>query len=101
MPLITNDDIVGVIIAGGLSSRMHGIEKSLLKLGKISLIERVIQRLKPQMNQILINTNGNSDRFSNMNLPVQADTITGSYGPLAGILAGMHWCQNHQKNTTL
>lgn len=88
-------DLVGVVLAGGLSRRMGEQEKSLLELGGKPIIERVINRLKNQTNKILINANGDPARFSRFNLPIQADTVEGFAGPLAGILAGMRWCKTH------
>lgn len=89
-------DLVGVVLAGGLSRRMGEQEKSLLELGGKPIIERVIERLKKQTSNILINANGDPARFSRFNLPVQADTVEGFAGPLAGILAGMRWCKTNR-----
>lgn len=88
-------DLTGVILAGGLSRRMGEQEKSLLELGGKPIISHVIDRLKSQTGKILINANGDPARFSSFNLPVQADTVEGFAGPLAGILAGMHWCKTN------
>ena len=85
--------MTGVVLAGGLSRRMGEQEKSLLELGGKSIISHVIDRLKSQTSEILINANGDPDRFSQFDLPVKADTVEGFAGPLAGILAGMRWCE--------
>lgn len=91
-------DLVGVVLAGGLSRRMGEQEKSLLELGGKPIIERVIDRLKTQTDNILINANGDPARFSHFNLPIQPDTVEGFAGPLAGILAGMRWCKTNATN---
>ncbi len=80
---------VGVILAGGLSSRMGGGDKGLLELGGQSLIQRVIDRLAPQVGEMALNANGDPERFGSYGLPVIADSIKGFAGPLAGVLAGM------------
>ncbi len=80
----------GVILAGGLSRRMGGGDKGLLALGGLSLLDRVIARLEPQVADLALNANGDAARF-NTGLPVIADTIDGFAGPLAGVLAGMDW----------
>lgn len=85
--------MTGVVLAGGLSRRMGEQEKSLLELGGKSIISHVIDRLKSQTSEILINANGDPDRFSQFDLPIKADTVEGFAGPLAGILAGMRWCE--------
>ena len=82
-----------VILAGGRSSRMGGGDKSLLTLNGRSLIRHVLLAVAPQASAVMINTNGDPADFATLGLPVQADTITGFQGPLAGILTGMLWAR--------
>ena len=84
-------DLPGVILAGGLSTRMGGGDKCLRELGGLPILDRVLDRLRPQANPIAINANGDPDRFAAYGLPVLADSIDGFAGPLAGVLAGMDW----------
>ena len=81
----------GVILAGGLGKRMGGGDKPLLTIGGKPMLDRVIARLAPQVERIIINANGDPARFAAYGLPVVADTIEGFAGPLAGVLAGMRW----------
>lgn len=83
--------IAGVILAGGLARRMGGGDKALLTLAGEPLLARVIARLRPQVEEIVLNANGDSSRFARFGLPVVADTVEGFAGPLAGVLAGMRW----------
>lgn len=87
----TIPSIAGVILAGGLATRMGGRDKALLPLGNTTLLDLVISRLAPQCGKIAINANGDISRFSTFGLPVIADSLDGHLGPLAGILAGMNW----------
>ena len=80
----------GVILAGGLSTRMGGGDKVLLNLGGATLLDRVIERLEPQVCDLALNANGDSARFSTT-LPILKDSIDGFAGPLAGVLAGLDW----------
>ena len=82
---------LGVILAGGLATRMGGGDKGLLALGGQSLLSRVIDRLAPQVAGLALNANGDATRFAEVGLPVVADTIEGFAGPLAGVLAGLDW----------
>ena len=82
---------LGVILAGGLASRMGGGDKGLLVLQGQSLLSRVIDRLQPQVAAVAINANGDAARFDSFGLPVIADSIDGFAGPLAGVLAGLDW----------
>lgn len=82
---------LGVILAGGLASRMGGGDKGLLRLGGQTLLSRVIDRLEPQVAGLAINANGSAARFATYGLPVVPDSIDGFVGPLAGVLAGLDW----------
>jgi len=83
--------IAGIILAGGLSRRMGGQEKSLMTLGGRPAISLLIDRLSPQVGTLAINANGDPERFADEGLPVIADSVEGHVGPLAGVLAGMEW----------
>ncbi|MFY3775277.1 MAG: molybdenum cofactor guanylyltransferase MobA [Marinobacter adhaerens] len=87
-----------VILAGGQANRMGGGDKGRLMLGDQSLIQRVIERITPQVDAVVLNANGDLSRFDDLNLPVVADSIEGFPGPLAGVLAGMDWAaeQGHE-----
>jgi molybdenum cofactor guanylyltransferase len=82
---------LGVILAGGQATRMGGGDKGLLALGGIPLLQRAIDRLRPQVAEIALNANGDPRRFAGYGLPVVADSIDGFPGPLAGVLAGLDW----------
>jgi molybdenum cofactor guanylyltransferase len=84
-------EIAGVILAGGLARRMGGGDKGLIALGGKPILAHVIEKLRPQVNALIINANGEAERFAAYGLPVVADSITGSAGPLAGVLAGLDW----------
>ena len=83
--------IAGVILAGGLSRRMGGNEKSLLQLAGKQPVTWVADGMRPQVSHLALNANGAPERFDFLGLPILPDTIDGFVGPLAGILAGMRW----------
>ncbi|MEP1330226.1 molybdenum cofactor guanylyltransferase MobA [Pseudophaeobacter sp.] len=82
---------LGVILAGGLATRMGGGDKGLLQIDGQSLLVRVQDRLAPQVSGLALNANGDAARFDDLGLPVVADSIEGFAGPLAGVLAGLDW----------
>ncbi|MBI3516741.1 MAG: molybdenum cofactor guanylyltransferase MobA [Proteobacteria bacterium] len=84
-----------MLLAGGLSRRMGGGDKCLRLLGGRSILERVIERVRPQATRLLINANGDPARFGEFGLPVAADAVEGFVGPLAGVLTGMLWARAH------
>jgi molybdenum cofactor guanylyltransferase len=83
--------IAGVILAGGLATRMGGGDKTLLDLGGRPLLAHVVDRLRPQVDALVLNANGPPERFARFGLDVVQDSVSGSAGPLAGVLAGMDW----------
>lgn len=93
--------IVGLLLAGGQSRRMGGGDKSLRPIGGRLLLERVIERVRPQVDELVLNANGDPARFARFGLPVVADSIPDYAGPLAGILAGLDWATRHRPDCAL
>jgi molybdopterin-guanine dinucleotide biosynthesis protein A len=81
----------GVLLAGGLARRMGGGDKPMRQIAGRTILERVIARLTPQCDGLILNANGDPARFASFGLPVIADTVENFPGPLAGILAGLDW----------
>ena len=90
--------VVGLLLAGGQSRRMGGGDKALRLLGGIPLLERVIERLRPQIDALVLNANGDPARFARCALPVVPDSVPGFAGPLAGVLAGLDWAAAHRSD---
>jgi len=88
--------LVGLLLAGGQSRRMGGGDKTLRSLGGLPLLEHVIERLRPQVDTLVLNANGDPSRFAKFGLPVVADSVLGFAGPLAGVLAGLEWAAAHR-----
>ena len=83
--------IPGVLLAGGLARRMGGGDKPMRSIGGKTILERVIARLAPQCDGLVLNANGDPTRFAAFGLPVIADDVADFPGPLAGILAALDW----------
>lgn len=81
----------GLILAGGRARRMGGGDKCLLPLGGRSLLEHTISRARPQVGELLLNANGDSQRFAHTGLTVLPDAWPEPLGPLAGLHAGLRW----------
>lgn len=88
-------NVAGLVLAGGLATRMGGGQKALLELGGKSLMARSLERLAPQVDTIAINANDELDRYQAYGQPVLSDILTGHLGPLAGVHAGMVWARAH------
>lgn len=83
--------IPGILLAGGLARRMGGGDKPMRKVAGRSILERVIARLSPQCDGLILNANGDPARFAAFGLAVIADGVPDFPGPLAGILAALDW----------
>jgi molybdopterin-guanine dinucleotide biosynthesis protein A len=87
--------IGAVILAGGLARRMGGGDKPLISLSGRTMLDRVVERIGAQTDRIVLNANGDPDRFGDTGLTVTPDGIAGNAGPLAGILAGVEYFRDH------
>lgn len=83
------DKITGVILAGGLGRRMGGIDKGLQELRGRSMVHWVVERLTPQVDELLINANQNGERYAAFGHRVVPDQIPDFAGPLAGLHAAL------------
>lgn len=85
--------VTGLILAGGLGRRMsadgRGTDKGLQPLRGRPMVEHVIERLRPQVDALLISANRNLERWRAFGYPVLPDEIGGFAGPLAGLHAGL------------
>jgi molybdenum cofactor guanylyltransferase len=94
-------DIPGVLLAGGLARRMGGGDKPMRTIGSKTILARVIARLKPQCDGLVLNANGDPARFAAFGLPVIADDVADFPGPLAGILAALDWAAANRPTVSL
>ena len=81
--------ITGIVLAGGQGRRMGGVDKGLQLLNGRPMIAHVIERLAPQVEDIVINANQNREAYAAFGHPVVPDAIEGYAGPLAGLHAGL------------
>jgi molybdopterin-guanine dinucleotide biosynthesis protein A len=87
--------VLGLLLAGGQSRRMGGGDKCLRELAGRPILSHVIDRIRPQVQGLLLNANGDPERFAEFGLPIVADSLPDFAGPLAGVLAGLDWASVH------
>lgn len=87
-------NITAVILAGGRGSRLSGLDKGLVELNKIPLVQHLIERIQPQVPEIVISANRNIETYEKLGFAVYADDINDFAGPLAGILKALQQCQS-------
>ncbi len=80
---------LGAILAGGLARRLGGGDKVLRTVGGQTVLNRLIDRLRPQVTRLILNANDDPRRFEGLGLPIVADSLPDHPGPLAGVLAAL------------
>ncbi len=83
------EDVTGIVLAGGLGRRMGGVDKGLKELRGKPMVQWVLERLAPQVDDIVINANQNLERYRAFGHRVVSDEVGGFAGPLAGLHAGL------------
>lgn len=84
-----HEDVTGVILAGGRATRMGGVDKGLVPVNGRPMISWVIDVLRPQVADVLVNANRNLDRYGEFGCRVIDDGDDEFRGPLAGIASGL------------
>lgn len=88
--MINKKQITAIILAGGRARRMYGQDKGLIKLNKKPLIQYVIDVIKHQVKEVLINANRNLVQYQVFSKQaVIVDDMADFQGPLAGFAAGL------------
>ena len=81
--------VSGIVLAGGQGRRMGGVDKGLQQLRGKPMVAWVLERLEPQVGEILVNANQNLEAYARFGHRVVPDAIGGFAGPLAGLHAGL------------
>lgn len=92
--------ILGVILAGGGSTRMGGGDKCLRRIGNRRILDYVCDRLSRQVGRMVLSANGEAGRFDDFGVPVIPDRPGVVDGPLAGLLAAMEWNEAQESKAT-
>ena len=87
--MINKHDITGLVLAGGLGTRMGQRDKGMQPLHGQPLARHVLQRLAPQVGQLAISVHADAGDYARFGLPVWPDALQGQLGPLAGLHSGM------------
>ncbi|RDE24126.1 molybdenum cofactor guanylyltransferase MobA [Motiliproteus coralliicola] len=84
--------LTALILAGGRGMRMGGVDKGLVALQHQRLVEHVLTRVRPQVDQIIISANRSLTQYQDYGYPVLQDQLEGFQGPLSGINEGLKHC---------
>jgi len=92
--------VPGVVLAGGLSSRM-GADKAQVRLGGVPLLERALRRLAPQVSSLAISSNDpSSPALEAFGLPLLGDPEGVRAGPAGGVLAALRHAQDNHPSAS-
>tara|TARA_B100000029_G_scaffold17369_1_gene17838 strand:+ start:2490 stop:3095 length:606 start_codon:yes stop_codon:yes gene_type:complete len=94
---MSENNILGVILAGGQSKRF-GEDKTIAKLGNKTLLDHIISKIEKNFNEILIIENKEKIFRNKKNIFSTKDVIEGYLGPLVGVLSAMEWIKSNKKN---
>jgi molybdopterin-guanine dinucleotide biosynthesis protein A len=86
IPVVT---ITGLVLAGGQGRRMGGLDKGLQMLHGKPMAQWALERLAPQVGEVLVNCNQNLEAYARFGYRLVPDEIGGFAGPLAGLHAGL------------
>jgi len=81
--------ITGIVLAGGLGRRMGGVDKGLLPFHGTTMVQHVLKRFVPQVDELLVNANQNLEQYAAFGYRVITDNLIGYAGPLAGLQVGL------------
>ncbi|MFT6757980.1 MAG: molybdopterin-guanine dinucleotide biosynthesis protein A [Chitinophagales bacterium] len=74
-----------IILAGGEGQRMGGADKGLMQWHDKPLIQHIIERLDPQVDEIIISCNRNIEQYKSFGYACIKDSTDDFLGPLSGI----------------
>jgi molybdopterin-guanine dinucleotide biosynthesis protein A len=86
--------VAGLILAGGVGSRLGGVDKAFVGLGGRPLIAHLLEGLAGQVGRVAVSANGDLSRFAGFGLPVLTDGDLAGKGPLAGVAKGLEWARS-------
>nr|WP_315204346.1 molybdenum cofactor guanylyltransferase MobA [uncultured Albidiferax sp.] len=84
--------ITGLVLAGGRGTRMGGVDKGLQDFHGQSLALHALNRLRPQVDKLMLSANRHLADYAAFGVPVLPDADAEFAGPLAGMLAGLTHC---------
>lgn len=91
VPKQTAKTFTALILAGGKSSRMGGVDKTLLEVNGRSLTERVVDVVLPLFREVIV-ASGVPGKFADIAGVREVGDHERGIGPLAGMLAGLEVC---------
>ena len=93
---MNDNNILAVVLSGGKSKRF-GEDKNQAKLGNLTLLEHVLEKVTKKFKKILIVSNQNLNIKKLNSITIVPDCIQGNLGPLVGVLTAMKWIKKNNE----
>tara|TARA_B100000902_G_C27167878_1_gene842164 strand:- start:233 stop:856 length:624 start_codon:yes stop_codon:yes gene_type:complete len=90
-----------VILAGGKSSRMNGVNKAFSYINNQKLINIILCKVENLKLPVAINANQHISKFNQFNNNVIQDKNYIGLGPLSGVYTAMNWTKTQSLNWVL
>lgn len=84
--------VAGVILCGGAGSRMSGMDKPLMEVQGVPMVEHVLSAMSPCVDHVIISCNRNLERYRELGHRLVTDEVQG-IGPLEGIRSALLHCE--------
>jgi molybdopterin-guanine dinucleotide biosynthesis protein A len=91
---MTNQPVSCIILSGGKGKRFNRKDKGLVMFNNKSFIEHIIERINPQVDDVVISANRHVDKYKSFAKKVVEDITNDFQGPLAGVAACIPECKH-------
>lgn len=91
---MANHPVSCIILAGGEGKRFNREDKGLVMFNNKPFIEHIIERIKPQVDDIVISANRHVKEYKIFSAKVVEDKTKDFQGPLAGVAACIPACSH-------
>ncbi|MEM0900005.1 MAG: molybdenum cofactor guanylyltransferase MobA [Pseudomonadota bacterium] len=97
--MVKRETIIGMVLAGGRSSRMGSNNKALIQFGSEMLLKRGLRKLSAQVDTVFVSSDLSADELRIGSMKAISDALPNHQGPLAGILTGLRYARANHPDT--
>jgi len=80
---------LGIVLSGGAGTRVGGQDKGLLPYRGQPVVQHVLSRFAPQVDQIMISIHRNEDQYLKFGFPLAMDDAESHQGPMMGVVSAL------------
>jgi len=94
----TPHKVMAIVLSGGAGRRFDGLDKGLQVYDKLSMVEKILATLEPQVDAAVVSINRNLDEYEKITDILVFDHDAEYQGPLAGVTAALSYLENLNDN---